>query len=218
MGQGANLAWRDPRAWASFVLIIVMGITLDLGSKWWCFEHVAEVPAHPDPNEVMLLLADDPAKVGLALPPHDPMPVIPGVLEFFLVLNPGAVFGAGPGQRWAFISFTAVTLLFAAYVFACWTRRGQWLTQTALALVIAGGVGNLYDRITLGVVRDFLHFFPDTNLPFGLRWPSGNAELWPYISNIADKFVLIGIAVLMVKLWRVDREAVNAAKAARAKG
>lgn len=216
--SGPDVAWRDWRSWAGFVAIIVLGIVLDLGSKWWAFEHVAEAPAHPVPAEVMLRLAHDPATVGLALPPHDPMPVVPGVLDFFLVLNPGAVFGAGPGQRWAFISFTGVTLLFAVYVFACWTRRGQWLTQGALAMVIAGGVGNLYDRVTLGVVRDFLHFFPGTNLPFGLRWPSGNAELWPYISNVADKFVLFGIAVLMVKLWRVDRAAAQAAKEARNSG
>lgn len=205
--QLAGVAWREPRCWVVFALIVVVGIALDLGSKWWTFEHVADGPAHPDAAAVKQLLEIDPATVGLALPAHDPMVVVPSVLEFVLVLNPGAVFGAGSGKRWVFISFTALTLVFACYVFACWTKRGQWLTQAALALVIAGGVGNLYDRVTLGVVRDFLHFFPNAKLPFGLHWPSGNPELWPYISNVADKFVLIGIAVLVVKMWRADQRA-----------
>lgn len=196
-----------------FLGVIAGGIALDLGSKWLTFEHVAGRPAHPDPERVKELLAADPSRVGLALPAHDPVHVIPGVLDFFLVLNPGAVFGAGSGQRWAFVSFTIVTLLFAAYVFAFWTRRGQWVTQSALALVIAGGVGNLVDRLWLGVVRDFIHPLPGVNLPFGLSWPSGSTEVWPYISNVADKFVLIGIGVLMIKLWLVDRAAARASKA-----
>ncbi|MBL8744724.1 MAG: hypothetical protein JNK58_00045, partial [Phycisphaerae bacterium] len=46
------------------------------------------------------------------------------------------------------------------------------------------------------------HPLPNASLPFGLRWPGGDPALWPYVSNVADAFLIIGIGLLMIRLWR----------------
>ena len=74
----------------------------------------------------------------------------------------------------------------------------------AIGLLIGGGLGNLYDRLKFACVRDFLHPLPRVRLPFGLTWPDGSTGIWPYVSNIADLFLLIGIGMLMWHIWRTD--------------
>ena len=76
-----------------------------------------------------------------------------------------------------------------------------------IGLLISGGLGNLYDRIVFACVRDFLHPLPGVYLPFGWQMPfSGGRELWPYVSNIADLWLLVGIGMLMWYLWRGNRQ------------
>jgi signal peptidase II len=72
----------------------------------------------------------------------------------------------------------------------------------ALALLLAGAVGNLYDRITFGVVRDMLWLFPGVKLPFGWTWPGGNDELYPWIFNVADAAMCVALVFL---LWMMSR-------------
>jgi signal peptidase II len=120
------------------------------------------------------------------------------------VLTPGAVFGMGPGQRWFVIGFTLLALGFGMLMFAKWTTASDRFAHIAIGLLIGGGLGNLYDRLTLGCVRDFLHPLP------GWKWPrgwtlAGTNEVWPYVSNLADLFLLIGILMLLLHLWRRDR-------------
>lgn len=196
------IAMRCPRAWATLAIATTAALVADLLTKWAAFEYVADDPVTIDPGAVAQVLAADPSKVSALLPPHDPVTVVPSVLDLTLVLNAGAVFGTGQGKRWLFVAFTIGALAFALHVFARWTRKGQWLSHIAIALVIAGGLGNLYDRLRFGVVRDFLHPLPGVRLPFGLKWPSGNPEVWPYISNVADAFLILGIGWLVVRLWR----------------
>ena len=124
------------------------------------------------------------------------------MLDFQLVLNAGAVFGAGQGKRWFFVLFTLGALGFAAVLFARWTHRRDRVAHAAIGMIIAGGLGNLYDRVVFACVRDFLHPLPGWRLPFGLSWPSGDRALWPYVSNIADAILLVGIGVLMVRMLR----------------
>jgi signal peptidase II len=76
------------------------------------------------------------------------------------------------------------------------------LQHAALGLVLAGALGNLYDRVVYGAVRDMLHMLPGVRLPMGLRWPNGHDEVWPWIFNIADVSLLLGVGVLLlVGLW-----------------
>lgn len=195
------LAARCPRVVARFALMIALGLFADLASKWAAFRYVDDKPFVVNRASVLRVLADDPSRIMTLVPDHRPVHAIPGILDFRLVLNAGAVFGTGQGRRWMFIGFTSVILVIAGYAFARWTRVNEKWTHFALAMVIAGGIGNLYDRVTLGCVRDFIHPLPGVHFP---QWFLGGREVWPYVSNVADAILLIGIAMLTVKLWRAD--------------
>lgn len=211
--RAAPGAWRSPRAWAWMLLAVVLSVAVDLGSKHWAFETVAGRSVVVDRAQVMYVKEKiDPRAITQELiPPHAPMTVVPGVLDFQLVLNPGAVFGVGPGKRLFFIGFTALALGFSLLMFARWTKGPDRVAHLGIGLVIGGGLGNLYDRVLFACVRDFIHPLP------GLNWPGnfsvmGSREVWPYVSNLADLFLLIGIAILLVHLWRRDSAMERAVK------
>ncbi|MEQ8770702.1 MAG: signal peptidase II [Phycisphaerales bacterium] len=174
------------------VAVTVTMLAADLWSKSWAFANVADAPVPL--SRASAMEAD---RLSDLLPAHEPIIVIPSVLEFTLVLNRGAVFGMAAGQRWFFVGFTAVAIVFCLWMFASWTRPKDRMAHIAIALVLAGGLGNLYDRLMFACVRDFLHFLPGVELPFGIAWPGGEREVWPYVSNVADAQLILGIAVLM---------------------
>jgi signal peptidase II len=180
--------------------VTVLGLFADLASKSLAFKYVADVPVTIDRQQVI-----DTGRPGDQIPYHHPVVVIPHVLEFTLVANRGAVFGMGAGQRKVFIGFTILALAFGLLLFATWTRPNEWLAHTALGLLLAGGLGNLYDRAMYACVRDFIHPLPRVELPFGWHYPWGGpsaTEIWPYVSNVADLFLIIGIGVLVVRALR----------------
>ncbi|MBL4591070.1 MAG: signal peptidase II [Phycisphaerales bacterium] len=185
------------RALSILFLTIILGALTDLGSKSIAFRTIAETPVIVTRAEV--LRTDN---LGYLIPPHEPTVVIPSVLEFTLVLNPGAVFGIGAGKRWFFIVFTISAIAIALLLFAKWTKPKDWAAHAGFGLIIAGGLGNLYDRVLFGCVRDFIHPFPGVRTPFGIKWPGGNDQLWPYVSNIADLYLIIGIGLLVIHTWR----------------
>ncbi|MFM7806791.1 MAG: signal peptidase II [Planctomycetota bacterium] len=82
-------------------------------------------------------------------------------------------------------------------------RRARW-AHVGIALVLAGGLGNLHDRLAFGAVRDFLHMTPRWHLPFGFRWPGGSDELFPWVFNVADVLLLAGMAVLLLTANRPE--------------
>ncbi len=180
---------------------LALGLVSDLASKWAAFRYIASSPAVVEREAV---LSTD--RLGDLLPAHDPVTVIPGVLDLTLVLNPGAVFGIGAGQRWLFVTFTAFAVLFAMHVFLNWTRPRDRMAHLAIGLLLSGGLGNLYDRLRFACVRDFIHPLPGVQLPFGLNWPNGSDEVWPYVSNIADLWLIIGIGMLLVMCWRIPAD------------
>jgi signal peptidase II len=193
-------------AWALLLGVSIVGLAIDLGSKAWAFSTIADVPVRVDREAVLRLMEQDPRSIGQLLPPHEPVRAIPGLLELTLVLNPGAVFGMGPGQRWIFKAVTVAAVIFAGWMFLTWMRaRDRW-AQAALGLLVAGGLGNLYDRTVYACVRDFLHPLPGWTWPWGLK-PFGSAEIWPYVSNVADAYLIIGIVILFLFLWRHDGQA-----------
>lgn len=192
--------WRTRRAWAVLLTTIILGLAADLVSKELAFRHIADRPVHVERGEV---LSVGPNNLGSLLPAVEPHTVVPNILDLTLVLNPGAVFGIGAGQRGFFILFTVVAIGFGFWMFASWTRHQDAIAHAAIGLLLAGGLGNLYDRLMFACVRDFLHPLPGVVLPYGWRWPiGGGREIWPYVSNVADLLLLIGIAVLMVYIWR----------------
>jgi signal peptidase II len=119
------------------------------------------------------------------------------ILPFFsliLAFNPGAAFsflaGAGGWQRWFFTIFAAV----ASVVIVWLLRRGgtRWFCA-ALALILGGALGNLWDRIALGKVVDFLLF----------HWRE-----WSYPAfNVADSAITVGAVLLIADSFRSRRAA-----------
>jgi signal peptidase II len=213
-------AWRSRAAWLWMVIACVLAIVIDLGSKELAFARVAGQPVVVHREDVLRVSNELGARMisqpeaGI-VPRHDPVVVVPSLLNFQLVLNPGAVFGIGPGKRGFFIGFTVLALIFGLAMFARWTSPRDHFAHAAIGLLIGGGLGNLYDRLALGCVRDFIHPLPGLLWPGGLK-PLGSPEVWPYVSNLADLFLLIGIVMLLMHLWKRDREAERASAAAAA--
>lgn len=202
--------YKSPAAWVTLVLVLTFGLALDLGSKYWAFRTLAPIPVQINRHDVLA------GRQDLIIPLHEPTVVLPSVLEFKLVLNVGAVFGAGAGKRHLFVGVTIFAILFGLFLFGWWTTpRDRW-AHIGIGLLLAGGLGNLYDRLVYACVRDFIHPFPGVKLPFGWRYPSNEDQLWPYVSNIADKWLLVGIAILLVHAWRMGGQEEVAAKPAAA--
>lgn len=105
--------------------------------------------------------------------------VIPGLLEFEYLENTGAAFGLFGGMTWIITLLTGLVALGLAGVLLLYKKHSAFSFFSA-ALLLAGGVGNLVDRILRGYVVDFIHI-----------------TFFPYIFNVADCFVTIG-AVLLV--------------------
>lgn len=123
-----------------------------------------------------------------------PVEILP-VLDFTLLHNRGAAFSflssAGGWQRWV---FTAIALAVSA-VLLVWTLQlkphERWLSVT-LPLILGGALGNLYDRLTLGYVVDFVHF----------HW---QGRYFPAF-NIADAAITAGAIMMIIDaLWLQPR-------------
>jgi signal peptidase II len=197
-------AWRSPVAWATLVLVLGLVLTIDLWSKSFIFGPKGLGPVQFDAAQAAL----DPGHHDASIAPHrhKRLELLPWrLLDARLVWNQGAVFGIGQQKRVFFIGFTIVAISVGVLLFARWTAARQHLAHVAIGLILAGGLGNLYDRITLLAVRDFFHMLPDMNLPFGWRWPGGSPEIFPWVFNVADVSLLTGMALLMIHINRLER-------------
>lgn len=203
----AVAAWKHKPAWWLLGATVALGVAADLVSKYLAFRLVAGFPVTVLREQVLTIKAADPRGIGQLIPAHEPVVVVPHVLNWTLVLNPGAVFGMGAGQRAFFITFTMLAVGFAVWMFALGTRAKDRWAHVGIGLLIAGGLGNLYDRVFYACVRDFIHPLPGVKFPFGLDPWNSNGSVWPYVSNVADLLLLIGIAIVGVHLWRHGPEA-----------
>ncbi len=238
-------------AWLRLGVVAVLGLTADLASKTWAFRTL-----HPAERRV----------------------IIPHLLEFQLMLNPGALFGIGRGQTTLFLVASVFALIMVVWMFVHSSRR-RWVLHLSLGAVLAGALGNLYDRVfvklletpvptrwgyvylkpvgadagrqvfepfpprpelgtfvlesrsaseprwilrperfnpavravelarpprLVGFVRDFI------KIP--TRW-FGGRELWPWVFNLADTLLVVGVGVLAICLWRERGDAAPQAAA-----
>ncbi|HEY0930629.1 MAG TPA: signal peptidase II [Gemmatimonas sp.] len=142
--------------------------------------------------------------VSVLAPSGAPISVIGDWFRFALVYNPGAAFGLHLGEysRWLFMVLTIVALA-VLWRLLRQTAEDDIRRMLAIALVAAGAVGNVIDRIRseLGVV-DFI------DIGVGLhRWPT---------FNVADIAVSSGAFLLAIVLWREERDEVARAEADQA--
>jgi len=126
--------------------------------------------------------------------------IIPDVLELQTSYNPGALWGFG--RDWAHSSqvFAALSVVAgAAIVYWLFVRKAatDLRLTIALALIMAGAVGNCYDRLALGHVRDFVFFHVE---PIGFRCA---------IFNFADNMLIAGALILMLLAIRPERPAAD---------
>ena len=127
---------------------------------------------------------------------HDAYPVIDGFFNIIYVRNPGAAFcflaGASPVFRSVF--FLAVTLaaIFLILHYLRQTKIEEITLVLSLALILAGAVGNLIDRVRFGEVVDFLDVYVGT-----YHWPA---------FNVADAAITTGAALLVILLLGKRKE------------
>jgi len=173
-------------------LVVVLGS--DLFIKSWSFEHVAGQPV-----ELVAGADNTPADI----PQHIGMSVVPKLLALRLTLNTGAIFGIGKGAQWFFVFVSVIATAFICFLF--WRApRNAYTIQICYALILAGALGNMYDRMVYNAVRDMFWLFPGVHLPFGLNWPGGSPDMYPWLFNIADVALIVGVLTLMVLVQLAD--------------
>ncbi|MGD0464483.1 MAG: signal peptidase II [Tepidisphaeraceae bacterium] len=152
------IALRSPAALLRFLLVAGVGVALDLWTKSLAFSSPSLW--------------------------RQPYRFIPGWLEFEVVQNQGAVFGLGQGWRILFVTVSVAAIIFLLYLFA--TSGKKLVYQILLGMLLAGVLGNLYDRVMFGYVRDMIHALP--------RWP----KFFPWIFNVADSLLSSGVTLLIL--------------------
>ena len=146
-----------PRNWSRWLALTAVVVVLDLATKAWA---------------------------SAAFTPGETREVT-SFFNMVLMYNTGAAFSfladAGGWQRWF---FTLVSIVVSAViVFVLRRQHANRPVALALALVLGGALGNLYDRLTLGHVVDFIQLHAA-----GYYWPA---------FNVADSAITIGVAILI---------------------
>jgi signal peptidase II len=169
-----------------FIAILAFTVAFDQGSKAWA----RTLPVAPSgcavPGD---LLAHRCAGV--------PQSVVSGYWDWDLSFNRGAAFSTftgegGDGGAQLVLGLIAAIALIAIGISAWRSQPEQQLRRAAFALIAAGTLGNLIDRVRDGAVTDFVfwHF---------------HDHPWP-IFNVADAALLVGVAVLLVDGARAHRK------------
>lgn len=130
------------------------------------------------------------------IPSGQDITIIPRFFRLTHVYNNGAAFSLfadtpSPDKvRWILIAFSVVAIVIVLGVL--WKAgRAINMTSIALALILGGAVGNLYDRLASRYVIDFLAF----NI-FGYHYPD---------FNVADSCIVIGACLLLIEVFRVPK-------------
>lgn len=130
------------------------------------------------------------------IPSGQDVTVIPGFFRLTHVYNNGAAFSLfadtpSPDKvRWMLIAFSIFAVVVVLAVF--W-KAGRQVNPTsiALAMILGGAIGNLYDRLAYRYVIDFFAF----NI-FGYHYPD---------FNIADSCIVIGACLLLIEVFRAPK-------------
>jgi signal peptidase II len=121
------------------------------------------------------------------------IPVIKGFFSIAYVKKTGAAFGFGAnGPDWfRQVFFLGLPVLFCGWIF--WllikTLKGPFFISLAYALIIAGAIGNLIDRFSLGYVVDFLMFY----------WKDESNHFPAF--NVADSCITVAAGLLIIDFF-----------------
>jgi signal peptidase II len=123
---------------------------------------------------------------------NESISVIDGLFSITYVRNTGVAFGifdpiASPAKSVLLSAFTAFAAL-AVITYSVRSPVRNKLLQVALALILGGALGNLYDRLAYGYVVDYLEFYAGS-----YHWPS---------FNVADSAITMGVVLLGLEIIR----------------
>lgn len=168
--QGWDEVSIGPDRWLLFWALALGGMAFDLSTKSAIF-----------------------ARIGP--PPAAPVTLVPNILELHTSYNSGALWGLGRNLPYSSLFFAGLSIVAAVTI--CWwlfVRKAatDWRLTAALGLIMAGALGNCYDRLVLGHVRDFVHFHVD---PINFDCA---------IFNFADNMLVVGAIALMLLALRPE--------------
>ena len=112
-------------------------------------------------------------------------PLWKGVFHFTYVENTGSAFGMLKDARWVFMSLSVVLIVGLLAFFVYYYKKITPLMRLACIMIVAGGIGNMIDRVLVGYVVDFFDF---TLIDFA-------------VFNVADSFVCVGAGLFI--LWYI---------------
>ena len=155
------------KTWGIFILLAGILLALDLWTKYWSVDHL----------------------MGQA-----DRQLIPGLIGLTFTRNTGAAFGLFGNFAWGRWVLTVLKIAIMAFLIFYYHKlpmeRRNWVIRIPLIMIFAGGVGNLYDRVVLGYVRDMIEFL-------FVRFA---------IFNVADIFVTVGCFFLAFVLLFFRRD------------
>ena len=128
--------------------------------------------------------------------PNYPRTIIrPDIFEIVNIPNTGAAFGSFKNHNSFFIALSCIALVVVIVLLIRPAPRDLW-RRVALALLFAGILGNLTDRLMHGHVIDFLYF--NLHAPLFNPWPA---------FNVADSCICIAVGCFIVYSFRQQRAA-----------
>ncbi len=110
--------------------------------------------------------------------------IIPYLFNFKMVYNDGAAWGVLSGKQ-VFLIVMSIVFLFIFTFYYVKEKNKTWLLTVAYAFLVGGCLGNLYDRVVIRYVRDFIQF------DFWQSFP---------VFNFADVFLSIGVVIFVIYL------------------
>jgi signal peptidase II len=122
--------------------------------------------------------------------------VIPGFFNIVHSENPGVAFGifaenTSHSRTLLLVGLSVVAILILAGMLWKIDRQDN-LTATGLALIFGGAIGNVYDRVRVGAVTDFLDFYAGS-----YHW---------YTFNLADSAICVGAGLLILSMLSSNRK------------
>ena len=120
--------------------------------------------------------------------------ILGGWVPLTLAFNRGAAFGIslGDDSRWFFVPVTILALVLLL-VLLRQAERGDWLRLISISMVVAGALGNLYDRVRWN--RGVVDFIGPIDLGL-MDWP---------IFNVADMSITCGAVFLAISFWKEEQ-------------
>ena len=138
---------------------------------------------------ILFILSDQISKyaVRTSFNPGESVKILGDFFKLTYVQNTGAAFNSLAGYRIILI-LLPVALMIACAIYVYKHRDEHWLFYLSATMIIAGGIGNLIDRIIFGFVTDMLDF-----------------SIFPPVFNVADIFITAGCVVLAITVLAEDK-------------